>query len=96
MTMDYNKYLKVLVAVGALVVAYGVGHHFGAVQRPALTRLPQPLAMQRLAQQRPIVVNCGCGKTAKHNKHASQPKVAKHKKHKAKAGKPKAEAPPTK
>ena len=92
--MDYKKYLKVLAVVGALVVAYGVGHHFGAVQRPALTRLPQPAAMhQRLAQQRPIVVNCGCGKKTTAKK-ATKPKVAKHKKHKAKAGKPKADAPP--
>jgi len=93
--MDYTKYAKVLGLVGALVVVYGVGHHFGVVQRPALAKMPHPAAMhQRLAQQRPIVVNCGCGKKAAANKHATKPKVAKHKKHKAKAGKPKADAPP--
>ena len=86
--MDYKKYLKVLAVVGALVVAYGAGHHFGAVQRPALARLPQPPAM---LQHRDTQCKC---KSAKHHKHGAKPKTAAHKKHKAKAGKPKADAPP--
>ena len=88
--MDYKKYLKVLAVVGALVVAYGAGHHFGAVQRPALVRLPQPPAM---LQHRDTQCKC---KSAKHHKHGAKPKVAKHKKHKEKAGKTKQEAPPVK
>jgi len=92
--MDYAKYLKTLGVVGALIVAYGAGHHFGAAQRPALPHLPQPTALHRMAHQRPIVVNCGCGK--KHSKHAAKPKTASKKKHKEKAGKAHQGAPPSK
>ena len=90
--MDYKKYLKVLIAVGALVVAYGAGHHFGAVQRPALPRLPSPAALHR--QLHPES-GCNCCKAAKHKKHNAKPKTAKHKKHKEKAGKAHQDAPPS-
>lgn len=90
--MDYKKYLKVLIAVGALTIAYGAGHHFGAVQRPALPRLPLPAALHR--QLHPES-GCNCCKTAKHKKHNAKPKTAKHKKHKEKAGKAHQDAPPS-
>jgi len=84
--MDYTKYLKIVGAAAALVLAYALGHHQGLTSRPVAAR--PAMVQHHLAALRAAQCNC--------HKHNAKPKVAKHKKHKEKAGKAKQEAPPTK